>query len=120
MDRRELTEYDCEQLRKMKGKQIIVNIESVSASGMTRKMNFFFVNEERKIENITSQIAKMTESGRDKNGCMIVKGCGMDMVFAVLYDFNCAMIKLEELEGTGISHSERCKFWVDSNNYQLL
>jgi hypothetical protein len=114
-----LTSWENVTLEDMKNKQIVCTIDSVSKSGMTRKMNFYFVSS-GKLLICSSLIAKIAGYGQDKNGCLIVKGCGMDMVFSVLYNFNMSMLHLKGHKRNDFSHSENCRFWIDSNNYQLL
>jgi hypothetical protein len=79
-----------------KGK-IYAKIESVSRSGMSRRISFYMVINNR-IERVTSQIAWL--AGYETPGYynykvidngLQVSGCGMDMIFATLY--NCMPYK---------------------------
>lgn len=120
-----MNEYDLRLIEKIRGKKIIVNIASVSRSGMTRKMDFYIYDDGlKKINHIISDIA---DYSCDKNGRIIVGGCGMDMIFSVLSAFNYSMAmfdtgkNIQELLKTG-ECGERIydKYFIDSNNYQMV
>lgn len=66
--------------------KIYVNLVSVSKSGMTRKAKFYVVVD-GELQNITDIIAKALEQKLDKNYCLTIRGCGMDMIFGTLYRF---------------------------------
>lgn len=114
-----LTPYENELIDTIKNCTVAVNIKSVSKSGMTRKIDFYIVCN-NKLIFINNLIAKIAGYRQDKNRSLIVGGCGMDMVFSVLYDFNMSMLHLKGHKRNDFSHSENCCFWLDSNNYQLL
>lgn len=72
-------------------------LEHVSASGMTRRIKFLVPSIERRngegvhvIRNVSPLIADLT-GYRLKEGALVVQGCGMDMGFAVVYDFGRAL-----------------------------
>lgn len=113
------TSYENEQFESMKDKQIVCSIQSVSKSGMTRKMDFYFISDNRLIY-CNKLIAEIAGYSRDKKGSLIVKGCGMDMIFSVLYNFNMSVLKLKGFTYKDHTHSENCEFWIDSNNYKLI
>ncbi|MGL5113631.1 MAG: hypothetical protein ACRC6O_13445 [Flavobacterium sp.] len=88
--------------------ELIVNIASVSASGMTRKMDLFVIGKvnrrEYKKDSTESKIVARYELIKlnwylkkagfeklDKNNQIIVNGCGMDMVFSLTYGIKCAL-----------------------------
>lgn len=114
-----LDSYDLKMLESMKDKQIVCSIQSVSKSGMTRKMDFYFITDNQLIY-CNKLIAEIAGYNRDKKGSLIVKGCGMDMIFSVLYNFNMSVLKLKGFTHKDHTHSENCKFWIDSNNYKLI
>lgn len=60
------------------------DVKSVSASGMSRKIAFYCVVD-GEIQRITYEIASILGL-KHEDGTLIKKGCGMDMVFAVIYD----------------------------------
>lgn len=64
--------------------KVYVKINSVSRSGMSRKMSFYVAEGDR-IINITEDIHNLKWYGKYKNRELTVGGCGMDMVFAALY-----------------------------------
>lgn len=83
--------------------RIYAKVESVSKSGMSRRISFYRVGDEKAkwagdyytIENITPQVAWLTgwvKVGEYKQGDkylnedgLKVSGCGMDMIFHTLY-----------------------------------
>lgn len=122
-----LSEWEEETLLKMKGMQIYVTIEHVSASGMTRRMKFYYKNPDYdRLINVTFIIATICGK-KIKNDALVVGGCGMDMIFSVLSSFNYIMAQrvtgktLQELMATK-ECGERIydTYYVNANNYQLL
>lgn len=117
--------YDLRLIEKIRGKKIIVNVASVSKSGMTRKMDFYIYDDGLiKINHIISDIA---DYNCDKNGRIIVGGCGMDMIFSVLANFNYAMARFDT--GKNIQEllkTRECgeniydKYFINANNYQMV
>jgi len=80
--------------------KIYAHVESVAPSGMSRRILFYriveFKDNEPTIQNITCAIGEISQtikSGQVKQGTkyifdygLKVDGCGMDMVFATLYN----------------------------------
>jgi hypothetical protein len=74
--------------------KIIASVVSVSRSGMSRRIKFLRVDNDR-LENVTEYIGVLSghiKAGDKKQGnfwvCekgLKINGCGMDMVFATLY-----------------------------------
>ena len=107
-----------------RGKQIAVNIVSVSRSGMSRTMKFYTEG----FQDITEEIAIITGNRyNEQSNTLSVSGCGMDMVFSVLSNLNYAMAKydtgktLQELLKTG-----ECgvriydTYFINANRYKTL
>lgn len=83
--------------------RIWARVESVSKSGMSRRISFFVVGDEKlefagnyyAIQNVTPEIAWLTgwvkegeyfQGGKHlKDAGLRVSGCGMDMIFHTLY-----------------------------------
>lgn len=61
-----------------------VSITKVSSSGMSRCMKIYILKNDR-LENITQDIAELTGNTYTKNYELRISGCGMDMIFEVLY-----------------------------------
>jgi hypothetical protein len=123
-----LNDYDKELLESIRGQKVYCNIKRVSQSGMTRKMSFYaFSTKHNELANINYLIAGIAEYGQDKNNDLIVGGCGMDMVFSVLSNFNYAMARLDtgksiqDLLKTG-ECGERIydKYFFNANDYRTL
>lgn len=67
---------------------VYVVIKNVSKSGMTRKIDFYIkVKETDYLQNINQELNEVLDWGIDKNGHLIVKGCGMDMVWYALNQY---------------------------------
>lgn len=98
-----------------KDRQVIAVIKSVSASGMTRKIDFYVNNGDR-LENINDFICKVANYKLDKNYRIIVNGCGMDMIFSVLSNFNYAISSIID----GKQTNNYSTYFFNANNYQLL
>lgn len=111
MKEQNLNEFENKMLENLRNQKIYCNIKSVSKSGMTRRM-VFYVQFQNELYYLNDIIAKLTSFKKDKNGYLIVKGCGMDMVFHVLYSFNIGIVNYKKLE-----HGTE---WINPNNYKLL
>ena len=61
-----------------------VTTRSVSRSGMSRKLSLYVV-QEGELVNVTSLVSRITGMKMSKEWELIVKGCGMDMHFHVVY-----------------------------------
>lgn len=62
-----------------------VGIDKVSSDGMTRYMHFY-IGESDVTGMIANVLGKKLSQAKDTYGSLIVKGCGMDMAFAVIVD----------------------------------
>ncbi len=74
------------------GTVIYTKCESVSASGMSRRINVYAVRPATKgqparIAHITNAVANVTGDTVSKDGGIVKTGCGMDMGFSIVYDF---------------------------------
>jgi hypothetical protein len=118
----QLTEWDLNILRNIQGQKIYCNITKVSNLGMTRKMRFFSIPKGQANEdliNITHLISIIADYKLDKNHDLIVSGCGMDMIFSVLSNFNYAMARFnnyQKKEGERIYDT----YWIDADHYNTL
>jgi hypothetical protein len=65
------------------GARIYTIIRSVSASGMSRAMDFYAISDNDLIW-LTGSFATILGGRRSKAGALIVNGCGMDMSFATI------------------------------------
>lgn len=65
-------------------KKIYTVLRSVSKSGMSRVIDFYTI-ENNKPLSLTHLIGKACDYRMAKNGGLVVKGCGMDMGFHVVY-----------------------------------
>ena len=110
-----MTKKDIKYFLKYRNKQVCVNITKVSKSGMTRKMRFYIINKNH-LEKINYEISVITGYRLDLNGDLIVKGCGMDMVFNVLSNFNYAISTILD----GKQTKNYSTYFFDANHYQLI
>lgn len=116
-----------ETLQKYRGKKVYAIVNSVSRSGMSRRIEYYVVHEDE-IVRIGYLIARITENSYDINkGGLLVGGCGMDMIFSVLSNFNYAMAKIDTGKTlTELLESKKCgeriydKYFFDANNYGCL
>ena len=71
--------------RQMSGKKcIIASVKSVSSSGMSRKLKFAVIRKDGSFQNVTALFCKIYGVKMTKDFCLMVNGCGMDMIFEVL------------------------------------
>jgi hypothetical protein len=112
------------RLKKYRGKQIACVINSVSRSGMTRRMEFYADGYNR----IGWDISRIIDYPYDMDkGGLRVSGCGMDMVFHVLSSLNYAMAHLDTGKTlTELLKTKECgehiydKYFINANNYIRL
>ena len=90
-------------LLSLKGRKIYATINSVSRSGMSRRIEFYVImqadelgTDQPDIRRIGWYIHKATGRKYDADkGGLLVGGCGMDMIFHVLSNLNYAAAKWE-------------------------
>lgn len=80
----------AESIRELKkllrpGSEVQCVLRHVSASGMSRRIDFFVIkgNETRRLTYLISRVLDYSLSNKD--GALVVQGCGMDMGFSVVY-----------------------------------
>ena len=85
-------------LEEWRGHTLLAIVNSVSRSGMTRRIEFYAAkgNEISRIGYFMSKILEWPYDV-DKGGFQ-VSGCGMDMIFHTLYSFNAAAWQILEPE----------------------
>lgn len=76
------------QIKKTSGRCVLASIEHVSSSGMSRIINYGFINKKGGFYYLSYLIGKISGYSRPQNYSGVkVGGCGMDMIFAVLSHF---------------------------------
>ena len=100
-------------LQEYKGLKVYAEVNSVSRSGMSRRIEYYVIPEKNHLARIGYYIAKVIDYSYsiDKGG-ISVSGCGMDMIFHVLSSFNYKAATLE----TG----KTLKELLDSGTYGLI
>ena len=120
-----LSDWDIALLEKVRGRKIYADVTSVSRSGMSRHIKYACIIDDE-LRNITYLIARLTgcRYDRRKNEGLFVRGCGMDMIFAVLSDFNYVMAKIDTGKDVmELLKTKECgdriydKYFRDANNY---
>ncbi|KKS59078.1 MAG: hypothetical protein UV26_C0030G0010 [candidate division WWE3 bacterium GW2011_GWF2_42_42] len=111
----DFSNWEIELLQAMR-KNIAVNITSVSKSGMSRKMKFYTVSKGKIVwcTFVMGKVLQMKLTERDEE--LTVNGCGMDMVFHILTNFNYRFSKIL----TGEQTKNYSQYWVDANSYTTL
>ena len=85
------------------GKTIFIDVVSVARSGMSRSIKCYIVDGEC-IMDISGDVAEVTgNKWSDKNGGVVMSGCGMDMAFKLVYDLGRALWP----DGTPSPHGTR-------------
>jgi len=99
---------DCKDyINAIREKRMIVNICSVSRSGMSRKMKFLSCEQGNANYHYRNYYAFFTALGysfRSNSDCFIVSGGGMDMVFSVNYN------TMHTLHRLGIIDKKECDY----------
>ena len=86
------------------GQEILSIVRSVSSSGMSRTMSFYYVEEDGSLSNVTWSIAQILGYkviNYHGFNAIRVSGVGMDMCFAVVYDLGYV------LKGNGYYYKSR-------------
>lgn len=70
------------------GSTVYVVQRHVSQSGMMRRLSVFAIadNDLRNVTHMVSKVTHYNEAARSEG--LVVRGCGMDMHFAVVYDLS--------------------------------
>jgi hypothetical protein len=71
-------------LKQFRHKEIAAVIKSVSKSGMSRRIEFY----SKGFQRIGWYLSQINEYSYDADKGMSVSGCGMDMIFHVISNFN--------------------------------
>lgn len=90
--------------------EILTVMWSVSRSGMVRRVSAYVIKD-NDIVNIEFLLEKMTHHKRDKDGNIVLHGCGMDMGFELVYNFSSNLFALIGFECIG----EKCRSNDHSN-----
>lgn len=72
------------------GQTIWGKVNSVSSSSMSRNISFYIVRDDR-IHCIDWHMSRALDQRTGKNGGLIFGGCGMDMIFAGVYNLGLAL-----------------------------
>ena len=73
-----------------KGSKVWGLVRSVAPSGMSRRISLYIVHGSR-IVDITYRAGIVLERTEHRDGGLVVGGCGMDMVFSLVYDLGAAL-----------------------------
>jgi hypothetical protein len=82
-----LNDFENAIKQELEGKTLFVMVTSVSTSGMSRAMRVFTSNGINNMVEVTHSIANVLGLSKTNKGLRI-RGCGMDMSFALVYDLN--------------------------------
>ena len=114
-----------EALKPCKGMTVYGTVNSVSRSGMSRRIEFYVATEKNEIHRIGYYIAKIAGYPYDADKGLLVTGCGMDMIFSVLSNFNYSVAQLEtgknltELLNSG-EYGRICDNYFFNANYRSM
>ena len=101
---------DCERyIKAIKEGRIIVNVVSVSSSGMSRRLKFLACERARRIKevkynycNYNCFLNSLGYKTRNSDFSFNVSGCGMDMIFSTNYDI------IHSLFNLGFLNKKQC------------
>ncbi len=82
-----LNDFENAIKQDLEGKTLFVMVTSVSASGMSRTMRVFTSNGINDLVEVTHSVASVLDLSKTNKGLRI-RGCGMDMTFALVNDLN--------------------------------
>ena len=81
-----------------RGNTVYTILRSVSKSGMTRHIDVFTFDERGKVY-LSGYAAQVLGYRRDREGALVVGGCGMDIGFAVVYNLSACLYGHEDQGG---------------------
>lgn len=90
---------------KRKSPTSIASITSVSKSGLSRKIKFGYFSKSDRFIDVTYIFAKIYGEKNTENG-LRVNGCGMDIIFHVLYTVYCNVFP----RGSWGEYNKFCKY----------
>ena len=67
--------------------KLFIRLASTSKSGMSRSFDCYVVHE-NDIVNVNHEVSAYISKRRNSSGSVIMKGCGMDMAFALTYELS--------------------------------
>jgi len=67
--------------------KLFIRLASVSPSGMTRSFDCYIIHENNLV-NVNHEVSAYISKRRNSNGSIVIKGCGMDMAFALTYELS--------------------------------
>ena len=117
-----------DHLVELKGKKVWAKVNTVSRSGMSRRISLYVVTQRRYekdgkkvhepyIQKIDYWVAQATGRKSNSDGVQI-GGCGMDMIFALIESINWAVWEYEHPgEDIGRGYYDYC---FDANDYGYL
>jgi hypothetical protein len=82
-----LNDFENAIKQDLEGKTLFVMVTSVSASGMSRTMRVFTSNGINDLVEVTHSVSSVLGLSKTDKGLRI-RGCGMDMTFALVNDLN--------------------------------
>ncbi len=85
----------------LEGKKLYLTLMSVSSTGMSRKFKCLAVNNGGEIVNIGYDVAHALGYRYDDDHNVIIKGCNMDMAFALTYNLSMTLYA----DGYKLKHS---------------
>jgi hypothetical protein len=83
-------------IEQYRGKEVYAIVNKVSRSGMSRRIEIYVVNDEKRMSRIGWLVAQIAGYSYDiDKGGILAEGCGMDMIFSILSNFNYAMAQID-------------------------
>ena len=67
--------------------KLFIRLASTSKSGMSRSFDCY-IRHENDIVNVNHEVSAYISKRRNSSGSVIMKGCGMNMAFALTYELS--------------------------------
>lgn len=107
-----------EELKEFQGYTVYATVTKVARSGMSRRIAFYVPSGES-ILRISYSISVILDLPCDSEG-ILVRGCGMDMIFNTLYQLNRACARLDGFNDNFAPDFYREKDYLFSTDYRSL
>ena len=101
-------------LQPLRGRTLLGIVNSVSRSGMSRRIEYYAAGTDGKVWRIGWAMSAIADFSYDVDkGGILAHGCGMDMIWHCIYNFNMAMKRREFPDRDIYSdpHAENCNYF---------
>jgi hypothetical protein len=111
---------NIQEFKKYNQLEVYATITKVARSGLSRRIKFF-IYDDWKLCNITSEIAELLKCSCNEKG-LLARGCGIDMIFHTLVKLNYAIAAHDniKLSGSGGVENSYSNYFFNADRYRTI